>query len=247
MRLDAYVLALSRSAVIDKQRARTLLKPYTACALALAQHASTPDAQRQQRTREPRRHHSIKPLPCAPFTAPRRRLAASALFAVVRASRRRCALLRSHPQVRTAVLVDELGIVSHVFSDKTGTLTQNVMQFRKCSIGGISYGAGTTEIGMARNKRLGIEQQADASNEAQSKRVGATELARASALRAPQARSTSVIERTGPPVHRSARACSTLADLSTRLSRLALTHPICQHSLCRASALLQPSLRLFAS
>ena len=52
-------------------------------------------------------------------------------------------------------LIDELGCISHVFSDKTGTLTQNVMQFRKCSINGISYGHGNTEIGLARLARLG--------------------------------------------------------------------------------------------
>lgn len=30
--------------------------------------------------------------------------------------------------------------VSHIFSDKTGTLTCNVMDFRKFSVGGVSYG-----------------------------------------------------------------------------------------------------------
>lgn len=29
---------------------------------------------------------------------------------------------------------------------QTGTLTRNVMEFFKCSIGGVSYGAGITEI-----------------------------------------------------------------------------------------------------
>lgn len=58
-------------------------------------------------------------------------------------------------QVRCMFLTDELGRVSHVFSDKTGTLTQNIMQFRKCSIDGKAYGRGHTEIGLARLARLG--------------------------------------------------------------------------------------------
>jgi phospholipid-translocating P-type ATPase (flippase) len=51
--------------------------------------------------------------------------------------------------VRTMALNEELGQISHVFSDKTGTLTCNIMDFRKCSVNGISYGRGVTEIGKA--------------------------------------------------------------------------------------------------
>lgn len=37
-------------------------------------------------------------------------------------------------------LSDDLGQIEYLFSDKTGTLTRNIMTFKKCSIGGVSYG-----------------------------------------------------------------------------------------------------------
>ncbi|KAG8599238.1 hypothetical protein GDO81_002957, partial [Engystomops pustulosus] len=43
-------------------------------------------------------------------------------------------------EARTTTLNEELGQIKYIFSDKTGTLTQNIMTFNKCSINGNSYG-----------------------------------------------------------------------------------------------------------
>ncbi|CAG0885267.1 unnamed protein product [Cyprideis torosa] len=42
-------------------------------------------------------------------------------------------------QCRTFKLLEDLGMVQHIFSDKTGTLTQNAMVFRRCHVTGQSF------------------------------------------------------------------------------------------------------------
>lgn len=58
---------------------------------------------------------------------------------------------------RTTNISDDLGHIKYIFSDKTGTLTQNVMEFMKCSIAVQKFGDGITEVEYFAAKRNGIK------------------------------------------------------------------------------------------
>ncbi|KAI8375650.1 hypothetical protein EDC96DRAFT_541090 [Choanephora cucurbitarum] len=77
---------------------------------------------------------------------------------------------------KTWTLSDDLGQVEYIFSDKTGTLTRNIMEFRECTIDGVRYGDNgfSPESEGARGARLRKEK---AEMQAQDQSTNTSELA----------------------------------------------------------------------
>lgn len=62
---------------------------------------------------------------------------------------------------KTWNISDDVGQIEYIFSDKTGTLTQNVMEFKKATINGHPYGEAYTEAQAGMQKRLGVDVAAE--------------------------------------------------------------------------------------
>ncbi|KAL2842245.1 hypothetical protein BJY01DRAFT_216819 [Aspergillus pseudoustus] len=63
---------------------------------------------------------------------------------------------------KTWNISDDVGQIEYIFSDKTGTLTQNVMDFKKCTVNGVSYGEAFTEAQIGMVRREGGDADAEA-------------------------------------------------------------------------------------
>ncbi|KAF3780228.1 Phospholipid-transporting ATPase 3 [Nymphaea thermarum] len=66
-----------------------------------------------------------------------------------------CSLRNTEYIVGAVIFTGHETKVEYIFSDKTGTLTRNLMEFFKCSIGGEMYGMGVTEIERGAAQRSG--------------------------------------------------------------------------------------------
>lgn len=63
---------------------------------------------------------------------------------------------------KTWNISDDLGQIEYIFSDKTGTLTQNVMEFKKATVNGIQYGRAYTEAYAEIRRRQGVNVEEEA-------------------------------------------------------------------------------------
>ena len=66
------------------------------------------------------------------------------------------------PAKARSTIVSDLGQVEYIFSDKTGTLTQNVMRFKRASVDGLVFGAPVVKEDLA-NRKSHVEDEVEKS------------------------------------------------------------------------------------
>lgn len=69
-----------------------------------------------------------------------------------------CPESKNYPNCVCMTLHEELAKVKYIFTDKTGTLTQNIMEFRGCSIGGSLFENNDVFLFSKYNKSMKTEQ-----------------------------------------------------------------------------------------
>jgi len=70
----------------------------------------------------------------------------------------------SYALARTSNLNEELGQIKYIFSDKTGTLTQNIMEYKKCSVAGVIYSLDEIDDASKPNLITNLDNKKDSSS-----------------------------------------------------------------------------------